>query len=114
MMNTPNHQENLMEQPLKKEHARFGIASFVFFLILTCPLMLVVVWSFMEIKRGGGEGVVIFLPVFLSNIILYYICPIILGIVGLFEEQRRKLFPALTVILSIAIILGIIVTLAYA
>ncbi len=114
MRNTPNRQEDLMEQPLKKKHARFGIASFVVFLIVTWLLVEVLVWSFMKIKRGDGESVAIALPVLLSNRALYYICPIILGIAGLFEQQRRKLFSVLTVILSIAIILGIIVTLAYA
>lgn len=114
MMNTPNRQEDITEQPLKKKHARFSIASFVVFVIVTCLLSALVVWSFTEIKRGNGEVVAIMLHFFLLHLSCIYVHPIILGIAGLFEQQRRKLFSVVSIILSLAMISGIIVMLAYA
>lgn len=92
-------------------HSGIGIASFVISCVSTVLIVaLVVVAGVIEVSTPGGMaedsvvaiviGLMMFFFVFLALIALG------LGIAGLFQAQRRKVFAALGTVLSVATVGG--------
>ena len=99
---------------VKSKHSGFGVASFIISILAGLLMFLVfVIGTIMQLSTPGGmdQQSIQAMLVGLSIIALLFIdiVAVVLGIVGLFQKERKKLFAILGIIFSSATVISMIV-----
>lgn len=98
--------------PIEQKHSALGIASFVIGLIVGLLLCILVVIAGMitasqpEIVAEESVPMILLGLLVLGGLVVNLV-GVGLGIAGLFQQQRKKLFPILGVATNVLIVLGI-------
>ena len=102
-----------MNTQVEQKHSGIGIASFILSLLIGVLLFMVVMFAgYMEVTTPGGiseESVsAIMLGLVIIGLLLLELVAFGLGIGGLFQKDRKKLFAILGTIFSGLAILGVV------
>lgn len=100
-------------EPVKSKHSGFGVASFIISILAGLLIFLVIVIAgIMQVSTPGGldKQSIQTMLVGLSVIALLFfeIAAVVLGIVGLFQKERKKLFAILGTIFSSLTVISMI------
>ncbi len=92
-------------------HSGVGIASFIISVVMACIIfMLVVIAGVMEVSTPGGineESVgAIILGMFILGALAITFIALIMGVIGLFQYDRKKLFAILGTVISVMTLLS--------
>ncbi len=105
------------EVPLEKKHSRLGITALIIGILVSMLLCILIVFAgVIEVSQPGSlnEDSVgtIMLGMLVIGGLLLNMVGIGLGIGGLFQQQRKKLFPILGISINSVIFLGTCVLIA--
>ena len=97
--------------PVEQKHSALGIASFILSILVGVSfLALLVIAGFVETSRPGGmdedSPVAMFLGLGLFAILGLNLLAFGIGIGGLFQENRKKLFSVLGIVFSSLTLIG--------
>ncbi|MCD4652662.1 hypothetical protein K8T06_01865 [bacterium] len=100
------------QQSIQTKHSGIGIAAFIISIILAGGLfLLVIIAGLMEASTPGGIDEESLSAAILGLLILgtggFQIIALVLSLVGLFQQNRKKLFPVLGTVVSSLTLLGI-------
>ncbi len=104
--------------PLEKKHSRLGIAALIIGILVGMLLCILIVFAgVIEVSQPGsltGDSVgAVLLGLLVIGGLLLNLIGIGLGIGGLFQQQRKKLFPILGISINSVILLGVCVLIAW-
>jgi hypothetical protein len=96
---------------VEPKYSGLGIASFVMSLLIGIGLFaMFVVAGVMEATTPGGipenSGVAVVVGLMIIGLVMLDVVALLLGVAGLCQANRRKLFAALGLVFSLAIALG--------
>ena len=104
-------------ESMEPKHSAFGIASFILSIFVGMSMFLAfVIAGVMEASRPGGmdeqsiQAVIVGLAII--TLIFLDLVAVVLGIVGLFQKNRKKVFAILGVIFSsvtLMLVIGVII-----
>jgi hypothetical protein len=99
--------QNYPAQDTKPKHTGFGIAAFIIS-ILSPTFFICSVITLYFLGRGAYPGTVVLVALFFGAFSFLNI-GIGLGIAGLFQKNRRKIYAILGLVVSVLTILGLVV-----
>ena len=100
-------------EPAKSKHSGFGVASFIISISVGLLMfLLLVIAAIMQVSTPGGmdrqsiQAILVGLSII--ALLFFDIVAVVLGIVGLFQKERKKLFAILGTIFSSATVMFVI------
>jgi len=93
------------------KHSGLGIAAFVIAIVAGIALFLsFAVAGYLQVSRSGGmdekSGLVMLVGLLIIGVCMVHLVGAALAIAGLFQAERRKVFPILGLVLNAVAILG--------
>jgi hypothetical protein len=114
-MTTDSVQPTPLEKPVAPalKHSGLGIASFIIAIIAGVTLFFsFAVAGFLQVSRPGGldekSGLAMLVGLFIIAVCMVHLVGLGLGIAGVFQAGRRKVFSVLGLVLNAGAILGTI------
>jgi len=99
---------------MDQKHSRLGIASFAISIVFGALLfVLLVIAGFIEVTTPGGmvdsSPAAVMIGLALFGLLAIAFVGVGLGIAGLFQQDRRKLFSILGISFSVAAVLAVVI-----